>query len=251
MKDTSQQSVAAESLVITGQQSDIIKCLLYFDIFNYPLTKFEIFENCSSKNCSLSDVERNLQDMVEEGVLFQTEGFYHLSDRSSIVEHRLKVNGIAARFWPKAYSMSAFISRFPFVEGVFITGSLAKNCMNEDSDIDYLVITRPGRLWLCRALLTTYKKIFLLNRRKYFCVNYYLSSDSLAIPDENLFTATEIMSAVPIYNASTCKKFFAHNLWVSGYYPNKPSPDFTRSHALNNSLPKRETKIRAHGSRNV
>ena len=224
---------------LTPCQAGIIKCLIYFDIFNYPLTRSEIFENLAVSELPPMLVNRELENLADTGIIDQNEGFYFLNGRNPIMQQRMKLNDEAQRFWPKAHSMSKLISGFPFVEGVFITGSLAKNCMNENSDIDYLIITRPGRLWACRALLTAYKKIFLFNQRKYFCVNYYVSSDALVIPDENIFTATEITSAVPMYNSKQCQIFLETNRWTSNFYPNKPEPDFAKTYEVNNSRVKR------------
>jgi hypothetical protein len=218
---------------ISGCQSGIVKCLIYFDIFDYPLTKSEILERMGGTNLIALQVIRDLENLVATGLIGHNEGFYFLEGRSSIAQHRLKLNDKAQNFWPKARKMSRLIAGFPFVEGIFITGSLAKNCMDENGDIDYLIITKPGRLWVCRALLTAYKKIFLFNQRRYFCVNYYLSSDALAIPDENVFTATEIFSAVPTYNSSQCQRFFESNSWTNRFYPNQPAPDYAKTYERN------------------
>ena len=230
---------SVSSLLITERQWCIVRCLIYFDIFTYPLTKAEILDNTSYKNITLADVNADLTELLDIGVIAQCDGFYFLPGRQSIIAFRLKVNATAQRFWPKALSMSGLISGFPFVEGVFITGSLAKNCMDEDGDIDYLIITRPGRLWVCRALLTAYKKIFLLNSRKYFCVNYYVSTDALGVPDENIFTATEITSAVPTYHAITCNKFRESNGWTARFYPNKSEAPDIHPLEVNKSATKR------------
>ncbi|HSY77408.1 MAG TPA: nucleotidyltransferase domain-containing protein, partial [Bacteroidia bacterium] len=239
MNLTSPYPKVVSSLLITERQWCIIRCLMYFDIFNYPLSKTEILDNTAYKNIALTDVEADLAGLLHDGVIAQRDGFYFLPGRQSVIDFRLKVNATAQKFWPKALSMSGLISGFPFVEGVFITGSLAKNCMDEDGDIDYLIITRPGRLWVCRAMLTAYKKIFLLNSRKYFCVNYYVSTDALVVPDENIFTATEITSAVPTYHASTCNKFRESNGWAARFYPNKSEARNVAPLEVNNSATKR------------
>ena len=72
---------------------------------------------------------------------------------------------------PKAIKRAKFISKFPYIENVSISGALSKNYYNNDGDIDFFLITQPNRLWIARTLLIIYKKMFLLNSRKYFCVN--------------------------------------------------------------------------------
>lgn len=124
----------------------------------------------------------------------------------------------------KARRMSRFIGRFPFVRGVMLSGSISKGCLAEDGDIDYFVITEPGRLWIARTLLIAFKKLFLFNSRKDFCVNYFVDLDHLTIEDKNLFTATEVLTLMPKFNGEACGRFFAANEWASGLLPNLPAP---------------------------
>src|SRR5690606_11436099 len=62
-------------------------------------------------------------------------------------------------------------------------------------------------------------KVFLMNSRKYFCVNYFIDTDHLAIPDENIFTATEIRFLKPMVNQELLHEFIASNEWIRNYFP--------------------------------
>ena len=55
----------------------------------------------------------------------------------SSVERRLKGEEHAADALKTAMKYTARISRFPFVRGVSLSGSLSKNYMDSESDIDY------------------------------------------------------------------------------------------------------------------
>jgi len=83
-----------------------------------------------------------------------------------------------------------------------------------------MVVAQEGRLWVARTLLMLFKKIFLLNRRKYFCLNYFISEDHLEIDDKNLFTATEIAHIKPLYGERLYRKFVQANAWVKDFFPN-------------------------------
>src|SRR5690606_6583885 len=69
--------------------------------------------------------------------------------------------------------------------------------------------------------LILFKKIFLLNSKKYFCVNYFISRDALHIPDHNLFVASEIKTLMPVSNPALFNTFLESNAWVGEYLPNK------------------------------
>ncbi len=112
------------------------------------------------------------------------------------------------------------MSKFPFVRGISLSGSLSKNYMDSNSDIDYFIITAQGRMWLARTMLVLYKKIFLFNSRKNFCVNYFLSEENLEVPDKNIFTATEVSFLIPTYNYDLYMCFRNANAWTENFLPN-------------------------------
>ena len=121
---------------------------------------------------------------------------------------------------PKAIKRGRFIAKFPFVEGVCISGSLSKNYFDEDGDVDFFIITKDNRLWLTRIILTLFRKIFLLNDTTYFCTNYYVSENNLELDEKNRFTATEIVTLIPIAGSKNIHKFREENKWVRDFFPN-------------------------------
>ena len=138
----------------------------------------------------------------------------------SIIQNRKTNEERAEKSAKKIKRYSKLISSFPFVENVCISGSFSKGILTSDGDIDYFIICQPNRLWLCRTLLILYKKIFLLNSKKYFCVNYFIDTDTLVIPDKNIYTATEIATLIPINNITLFNRFINENLWVYEQFPN-------------------------------
>ncbi len=101
-----------------------------------------------------------------------------------------------------------------------ISGSMSKGVLDADGDVDFFIVTQPGRLWIARVLLTLFKRIFLLNSYKNFCLNYFVDSEHLEIPDQNVFTATEVALIMPMFNDELYKIFLEQNLWYKQYYPN-------------------------------
>ncbi|MBC2843635.1 nucleotidyltransferase domain-containing protein [Winogradskyella flava] len=196
-----------------------LKVIIYFSIFKYPLKKEEIFSFSSAK--IIQDIEFELRELVEKGIIFKHGDYYSDVNDTSLVERRLKGNKMAEEIMPKALKRGKFIASFPFVESVAISGSLSKGYYDNDGDIDFFIITKPKRLWFARTLLILYKKIFLLNSKKYFCVNYFISSSRLNISEQNTFTATELLTLVPVYGKMVFNAFLEKNKWAHDFYPNK------------------------------
>ncbi len=215
---------------LTDTQRAVLRTLVYFDIFRHPLRGDELLRFLSTVCPDRQCVEEALKELIDEGLLVHEAGFYALNDAARSVRDRLAGERRAAARMHRAERMSRLIGHFPFVRGVMLSGSLSKGVLAEDGDIDYFIITAPGRLWLARTLLIAFKKIFLLNSRRDFCLNYFIDTEHLAIEDRNLFTATEVMTLVPMRGRSVCAAFFAANGWAGELLPNAERPCLERLH---------------------
>lgn len=196
-----------------------LKPLLYFSLFQYPLTEAEIF--AFSEGTSKEKVKAELDDLVRDQIIFFIDGFYLCDNNPANIKRRISGNKMAENIHIKANKVSKFISKFPYIEGVGISGSLSKGYYDDEGDIDFFIITSPNRLWIARTLLILYKKLFLLNSKKYFCVNYFISSNSLEIDEKNRFTATELVTLMPMYGNGSFRDFYKQNTWVHRFLPNK------------------------------
>lgn len=208
--------VAARDL--SSEEKGVIRALLYFGVFRYPLRQEEIWETMPKKVGSAACLEPVLARLLADGMVKTQDGFYWVNGDGA-VERRLKGNSLAAQTMPNAYRWSRFIAKFPYVRGVMLSGSLSKGYMEEGSDIDYFIITQSGRLWVARTLLVMYKKIFLLNSHKEFCVNYFVDEEHLAIEDRNVFTATETEFLFPTINPTIYHQFREQNGWAKQFFP--------------------------------
>lgn len=200
--------------------SSFLRTLIYFDIFSYPLTKDEILNYSACENIKADDGLMTLQSLLKLGAVNFSSGYYFIGDIDEKISRREAGNKLAVKRMKKARLFSAIIASFPFTRGVFISGSLSKGYMDKNSDIDYFIITSPNRLWLSRTLLIMFKKFFLLNSHRNFCINYLVDTSSLEIKDRNIYTATEVALLLPMYNYGLYEQFIYENRWVRKYFPN-------------------------------
>jgi len=201
--------------------SDIVRTLLYYEIFDHPLTAHELFHLLPRNSISKSALNEALDSMSRAGILRSEKGFYSLSSGGSDLSGlRLRRAALARRRLWIAKAMSHVIKRFPFVRAIFISGDLSKGVASPESDIDYVIVTEPGRLWICRSLLVAFKKVFLLNSKKYFCLNYYVDTLHLGLDEHNYYTATEIAHLMPLFNAGLYLQYMNANAWIRSFFPN-------------------------------
>ena len=197
----------------------VIKTLLYSDIFHYPLTAREIFERLELPCYNIDVVEDELRRLVADQVVYRFDDFYSLHDDVALAMRRTAGNKMAKDIMPRAIRRSRLIFSFPFVRAVMISGSLSKDFLDKDGDIDFFIVTTPGKVWLTRGLLALFQRIFLFNSHKYFCVNYYIDHDHLGLEERNIFTATELITLKPICGYEHYEALMRDNRWIKEYYP--------------------------------
>lgn len=207
----------------------IIRTLMYYDIFNYPLKASEVFRFLGMNSISETDVLTALNDLADRMHISRFGEFYSIQPKEENVTRRVKGNELAKKLLPLALEKAQLIAKFPFIRAVMASGSLSKNYMDEASDLDFFIVTAPKRLWICRTLLVLYKRLFLGNSHKFFCVNYFVDTDHLEIEEKNLFTATELATVMPLYGAEYYTKLLEqNNQWLLKFFPNFQPRDTAR-----------------------
>ena len=196
----------------------ILKPIIYFSLFNHPLTKDEIF--LFSDETNKSHVSSELDKFIRTGLLQEVDSFFLIDNNSKNIQKRINGNVAAEKVMPKVKKVAAFVSKFPFIKGVAISGSLSKGYFDHESDFDFFVITKDKRVWVSRLFFAVYKRLFLKNSYKEFCVNYFVSTSTLEIEEKNRFTATEIATVIPLYGEQEFHDFYKANNWVKSFFPN-------------------------------
>ncbi len=214
----------------------ILKVLVYFDLFRYPLTSNEI-RSFLDQPVTENEFNQALDELVSAKKIFRINEFYSLHNDLALAERRIKGNERAASLISKAKKIAHLLYKFPYIRGIGVSGSVSKNFADEDADIDYFIITKANRLWIARTLLHLYKKNpFLKNRKHHYCMNYFVDEAELTIEEKNIYTATELHTVIPLAGNGSIKNFFEINTWSHNYFPNRP-------------LPPVKSNLKKHGSR--
>jgi hypothetical protein len=195
----------------------IVQTVAYADVFDYPLTAEEIHRYLIGLWAARATV-RSLLQAQPPRELVRSGRYFTLLGRQSAIETRKARAASAAEYWHRALHYALRMSNLPFVRMVAVTGALAMDNV-ADGDIDYLVITEPGRLWLCRALIVGLVRLAAL-RGTQLCPNYLLSERAMALSERNLFTAHEVTQMVPLAGPATYQRLRDLNRWTDAFLPN-------------------------------
>lgn len=211
-------------------EKSILKTVIYFDIFNCPLTCFEIWEYLIDYKCKLQEVIFCLSG--SENIKRYTEtssGFFYLKGKKEIIKFR-KINRLNSQYKIKlAIKKASFIRYVPFVRCVCLSGSIPHFNSQKNSDIDLFIIIKDEYIWFSRFFITLFSHIFRVRRhgkkiKNRLCLNFYLSDEHLNLEDlcyENelwfFFWFTQIF---PIIGKTNYSKFLQFNQWALKRIPN-------------------------------
>ncbi len=207
----------------TSLQRDILKMLLYFDVFEHPLRLEEIYRFLPSNSVTLGELREACSSGPLEATLSSQTGYYYLKSRpDSVITDRMNKERRACRMLPVARLMTQIISAIPYVRAVFLSGELSKGVAGVGGDIDFFIVTAERRVWIVRTFCAVFKRIFLLNQKKFFCYNHIVSEGNLEIRDRNIYTAIEIATLLSLKNTAMWDRLQRVNSWSRTFLPNFP-----------------------------
>jgi hypothetical protein len=197
----------------------VLNTIVYADIFDYPLELPEVHRYLLNHASGFAEVQNSLKTISEVGDFIQKEDdYYFLTGREAIVETRRQRAAHARRLWPRVILYARLIAGLPYVRMVAVTGALAMN--NETGeDIDFFIVSEPGRLWICRAAVLLLRRIVILGG-DILCPNFFVSRRALRIMDQNLYTAHELVQMVPLVGWEIYQSIRRENAWSARYLPN-------------------------------
>ncbi|MGB0757409.1 MAG: hypothetical protein ACPGO5_03050 [Patescibacteria group bacterium] len=214
--------------------------ILYFDQFQYPLTKTEL------DTWQLSpDIEVDAENIHVES----DQGFYFLSGRKEIVETRKQRYLIAEKKYLRALKYAKLFRLFPSVRMVAICNSLAFSNARDESDIDFFIVTRPGSIWLTRFWLQSFLRLFRLRPHDHgvsiqdaLCLSFFSDTEtldftSLQATKPDVYLAYWLAHLVVLYDPdNTYEKIWEQNKWVRSVLPHSSPYVVTPQRRISSSM---------------
>jgi len=129
----------------------------------------------------------------------------------------------------KAWLIAYLLQIVPFVRMIGLNGSMTRKEIAPSSDIDFLVITAPKRIWTTRLLVTILTH--LTGQRRYgpkiagrICLNRYQTEDFLEVQPHNLYHARTFSNLVPLFGKEIYPSYQKANQWMTKFnYKVKPA----------------------------
>ncbi|MFA4872862.1 MAG: hypothetical protein WC659_02915 [Patescibacteria group bacterium] len=145
---------------MTALQQSLLATLAWFDLFDYPLTAWEVYTWLCIGNdkagfgasSSYEEVLEGLRALVAEKAIESQWSFFFLVGRKETVEIRRNRYLIADAKFTRARYVASLFRFVPWVRMVAVCNTLGYSNAAHESDIDFLIITSSGRLWTVRAV---------------------------------------------------------------------------------------------------
>ena len=206
-----------------GLEAAILRTLAYADVFDFALREPELHRYLIGRAAMPHEVRSALAGM--DGRVARRDGLVSLAGREPLLDARQERRRIAARTWPAALRYARAVGSLPFVRMVAITGALAVGNATEGADIDLLVVTAPGRVWLARAETIAIVR-YAARGGLDLCPNYFLSERALALDGQDLYGAHELTQLVPVVGVGVYRRLRAANPWTFTHLPNAGGAPF-------------------------
>ncbi len=210
----------------------LLATLCYSDIFEYPLTKAQLFRyvvGCESVSHSWKQFNHALENLVVSHKIGHIDEYYFLQGRKKIVAKRKEREKISKKKLAKAKPILMGIAKIPTVLLLGISGSLAMYNADTDADIDVFLITKPATLWITRLFILAFLQTKQIRRKRgavkaknTICVNMLIDASHLAFPKrrQNMYSAHEIMQMRPIVSREyVYERFLKENSWILRFLP--------------------------------
>jgi hypothetical protein len=206
-----------------------IKTLAYLDLFDFAPTLLDLERWLLKTDLphTLSDIQRTLNHDVR---IEHVDGFYFLRGRSELVQARKHKYSWTEQKWKRTRRYVRLLAAMPYVDGVWLVNSMGWENARQSSDIDLLIVARPGRIWSARFWTTAVMK--LLRQRPHeqvneraICLSLYVAADALNLQPYRL-SAHDIHytfwvnQCYPLYDRGAYAAFQQQNSWLQEIFDN-------------------------------
>ncbi len=232
-------------MILTELHQAVLITVAYTLQFDFPLTSSEIFLRLVAHlddgtilvpintEISGSQFDRLVAELESAGWFKQLKGLWVMPGFESSVAVRQRRARIAHQRAHESERFVAMVKHLPWIQSVYLTGALAMENAELEEDIDFLIVTKPHRLWLTRLVIAIVAGALGKRRtrdregRQSWCFNLWLEETELGIfrRRHNLYTAIEILQAKCIFDrGGVGDRLVTTNSWVREFLPNAQSP---------------------------
>jgi hypothetical protein len=219
-------SSSARTISRSSAHDAVLRSVAYAQVFHAPLTWFQLAHYAISPTfippVKLWQAWQEMQTRPDYNTNLPDQG------KQEFYSPQLR-----QQKWQAVFRAVQYLRHVPWITSIWVTGSLAVGRYQPDDDIDLMIITKPDTLWISR-LTVSLIGLAVGKLRRYFhtpkqsgdrwCCNVWLEQNATQLPrqKQNLYTARELLQAVPVYQARSGSTItlLTTNSWAQKYSAN-------------------------------
>ena len=195
----------------------VVRTVTYAAMFQAPLKLDRLHRTLMDVRLDPEALAETLADPWVRARVEVSAGLVHPRGRAEWVAVRRARRHHTRRLLRRHRHALAALRRCPFVRFVGLSGGCAHENAS-DSDVDVFLVTRRGRAWAVYLALIVLSR--LVGVRGTLCINYVVDETELALPERDLFTASELVGMQPLAGRPMYGRLVEENAWMAGLFPN-------------------------------
>lgn len=224
--------------MLSPLEKSILAALVYFDIFEYPLTLLEIqryllsVENKGDKKqYTLGEIREvlNSSQALSKIVRFKN-GYYYLRGKDGNLRNRADKYFYSAAKYRRVRKVARLLSYLPFVRLIAVCNSLSISAAGKESDIDLFIVARERGVWWARLFSLLVLKILRLRPgqngvKDKICLSFFVDDKHLNLAparagEEDIYFAYWLAALYPVYDAGDWYgRLWRANNWLADGLP--------------------------------
>jgi hypothetical protein len=207
-----------------GAEVPIARSVLYASLFGYPLTLAQLRQTLIESVQTPAQIlaAYNASAPLQAAIEYR-DGFFFPRGRYALVEERRRREACSHAFLRRHRTLLKLVCAIPYARMVALSGSIAHLNLEGGGDLDLFIVTRGRHVWSVTVAVLLLAK--LLRVRRIVCANFVVADTCLALEQQDLFTASQIIHLKPLIGREVYRDFVAANPFVGRLYPNFQDDD--------------------------
>lgn len=226
----------------------LIRAMCLFAAWEYPPTRAEWMagagcETCnvsrrevgmptesSAKRVALEEMEKAIQKLINNHVVIELRGRIIFSGQNALIEEHEKREVLFARKFRRSRWVTRWLAMFGGVKFVALCNTTARAHADENSDLDFFVIAKRGRVWQTRLWATLPFRLLGWRPRAdravrdAVCLSFFIDEDAfdlspLMLPDDDPDFRHWFLSFLPLYDDGVGEIFWRANKAITNQHP--------------------------------
>jgi len=215
---------------LTELEDAILKIVVFFDMFSYPLTAYELWRYLSVV-AGFEETAVAVQVLTNRSYLESRQGFYFLPGQEFLINTRKQRYHYTNRKLKIARRAVRLFRLLPTVKFAALSNLIGRHNLRDGSDIDIFIITKENRIWVTRLFCAGLMKLLRqrptpAKKRDKICLSFYIDSNHLDLSmmadgDDDYYFHFWLAGLYPLYDAGAYHhQLMGANAWLKKYLPN-------------------------------